>query len=129
MGRIMSVVESLCKSPCNVWGFFIEKNMIKRYYFYIEGPIAPHPETMFYVYIIKSKKDKSIYIGYTEDLVRRMKEHNSGKSMYTKSKYPYELIYYESYKHKTDARYREDNLKKFAQAYSQLKKRIKNSLE
>ena len=84
---------------------------------------------MFYVYIIKSKKDKSIYIGYTEDLIKRMKEHNSGKSIYTRNKYPYELIYYESYKHKTDAKYRENNLKRFAQAYSQLKKRIKNSLE
>ncbi|MDO8486232.1 MAG: GIY-YIG nuclease family protein [Candidatus Staskawiczbacteria bacterium] len=84
---------------------------------------------MFYVYIIKSKKDKSIYIGYTEDLLRRMQEHNTGKSIYTKNKYPYELIYYESYKHKTDAKYRENNLKKFAQAYSQLKGRIKNSLE
>ena len=45
------------------------------------------------------------------------------------NKYPYELIYYESYKHKADAKYRENNLKRFAQAYSQLKKRIKNSLE
>ncbi len=84
---------------------------------------------MFYVYVIKSKKDKSIYIGYTDDLKRRMKEHNSGMSEYTKNKYPYEVIYYESYKHKADARYREDNLRRFAQSYSQLKKRIKNSLE
>jgi len=84
---------------------------------------------MFYVYVIKSKKDSSIYIGYTNDLVRRIKEHNAGKSEYTKNKYPYELIYYESYKSISDAKYREKNLKKFAQAYSQLKKRIKNSLE
>jgi len=84
---------------------------------------------MFYVYIIKSIEDKSIYIGYTDDLRRRMQEHNFGKSKYTKNKYPYEIIYYESYKHKADAKYRENNLKIFGQAYSQLKKRIKNSLE
>ena len=84
---------------------------------------------MFYVYVIKSKKDSSIYIGYANDLARRIKEHNTGKSEYTKNKYPYDLIYYESYKSISDAKYRENNLKKFAQAYSQLKKRIKNSLE
>ena len=84
---------------------------------------------MFFVYLIKSKKDNSIYIGYTNDLLRRMKEHNNGKSKYTNNKHPYELIYYESYKSISDARYRENNLKRFAQAYSQLKKRIKNSLE
>jgi len=84
---------------------------------------------MFYVYFIKSKKDSSIYLGSTNDLVRRMKEHNTGKSYYTKDKYPYELVYYEAYKIEKDARLRESNLKRFAQAYSQLKKRIKYSLE
>jgi len=95
------------------------------------GPLAPHPEIyiMFYIYVIKSKKDGNIYIGYTNDLKRRIIEHNTGKNKYTKNKYPYELIYYESYKNMSDAKFRESNLKRFAQAYSQLKKRIKNSLE
>ena len=84
---------------------------------------------MFYIYIIKSKKDKSIYIGYTNDLKRRFKEHNNGDSKYTKNKYPYELVYYEAYKSMSDAKFREGNIKRFAQAYSQLKRRIKNSLE
>ena len=84
---------------------------------------------MFYIYVIKSKKDSSVYIGYTNDLSRRMKEHNLGESKYTKNKFPYELIYYEAYKSLSDAKFRENNLKRFAQAYSQLKRRIKNSLE
>ena len=84
---------------------------------------------MFYIYIIKSKKDKSIYIGYTNDLKRRFKEHNNGDSKYTKNKYPYELVYYEAYRSMSDAKFRESNIKRFAQAYSQLKRRIKNSLE
>ena len=84
---------------------------------------------MFYVYVIKSKKDNSIYIGYTNNLKRRIVEHNNGESKYTKNKNPYELVYYESYKNVSDAKYREGNLKRFAQAYSQLKRRIKNSLE
>jgi len=84
---------------------------------------------MFYAYVIKSKKDNSIYIGYTEDLKKRLKEHNSKQNKSTKNKAPFELIYYEAYKSKSDAKFREDNLKRFAQAYTQLKKRIKNSLE
>lgn len=84
---------------------------------------------MFYVYVLKSKKDNSIYIGYTNDLVRRLKEHNNKESLSTKHKAPFEVIYYEAYKSKADARFREDNLKRFAQAYTQLKKRIKNSLQ
>ena len=84
---------------------------------------------MFYVYVIKSKKDSSIYVGYTEDLIRRMKEHNTGKSIYTKNKYPYEIVYYEAYKSKSDAKFRENNLKRFAQAYSKLKMRLRNSLK
>jgi len=84
---------------------------------------------MFYAYVIKSKKDNSIYIGYTEDLKKRLKEHNSKQNKSTKNKAPFELIYYEAYKSKSDAKFREDNLKGFAQAYTQLKKRIKNSLE
>ena len=83
---------------------------------------------MFYVYVLKSKKDGSIYIGYTDDLKRRFREHNKGQNRSTKSKAPFEIIYYEAYKSKSDAKYRENNLKRFAQAYSHLKRRIRGSL-
>lgn len=83
---------------------------------------------MFYVYILKSKKDGSPYIGYTSDLKKRFKEHNDLKNKSTKHKAPFELIYYESYKEKSDAKFREKNLKKFSGAYTALKRRIKNSL-
>lgn len=83
---------------------------------------------MYYVYLIRSKGDNSLYVGYTDNLKRRLTEHNTKKNKSTKNKAPYELIYYESYKHKSDAQYREYNLKRFAQAYTQLKRRIKNSL-
>jgi len=36
---------------------------------------------MFYVYILKSEKDGKLYIGYTNDLKRRLEEHNSGKNI------------------------------------------------
>ena len=83
---------------------------------------------MFYVYVLKSKKDGKAHIGYTNDLKRRLNEHNNLESKSTKNRAPFELIYYESYKSKSDAKYRETNLKRFAQAFSQLQRRIKNSL-
>ncbi|MFH1402575.1 MAG: GIY-YIG nuclease family protein [Patescibacteria group bacterium] len=82
----------------------------------------------YYIYVLKSKTDDSLYIGYTNDLKRRFEEHNSGKNKSTKFKIPFELIYYEAYKSSSDAKYREKNMKRFAQAYSALKQRIKNSL-
>ncbi len=51
-------------------------------------------ERKYYVYIIQSKKDKSIYIGFTTNLTRRIKEHNNNFSGYTKSKSPWSLIWY-----------------------------------
>jgi putative endonuclease len=93
----------------------------------LEGPIAPHLEIIT-VYVIRSVRDKSIYIGYTVDLRRRLQEHNASKSKATRLQAPYEIIYYEAYKAKGDAKYRERNLKRFAQAYSQLRKRIHGSL-
>jgi len=84
---------------------------------------------MFYVYVLKSEKDGSIYIGYTNDLRRRLKEHNDLKNKSTKFRAPFKIVYYEAYQSKSDAKYREGNLKRFAQAYSQLRKRIKSSLE
>lgn len=83
---------------------------------------------MFYVYVLKSEKDGSIYIGYSNDLKRRLVEHNRAHSQSTKSKRPWILIYYEAYRSQRDAKYREGNLKDFAKAYGQLKCRIIYSL-
>jgi predicted GIY-YIG superfamily endonuclease len=40
---------------------------------------------MFYVYVLKSDKDGSLYIGYTDDLKRRLVEHNDVKNVSTKN--------------------------------------------
>ena len=84
---------------------------------------------MFYVYILKSQKNQELYIGSTNNLEKRLAEHNSGKSGYTKKYMPYELIYYEVYKSEPDARKREGNLKLRANALSQTKRRIVESLK
>ena len=65
----------------------------------------------FYVYILHNKNRNYIYIGFTENLVRRFKEHNQGLSKSTKSFIPLDLIHYEAYKNIKDAKRREYYLK------------------
>ena len=84
---------------------------------------------MYFLYIIKSLKNKSLYIGYTENLNKRLKEHNNNLSFTTKKHSPWELVYYEGYKNQKDALDREKKIKQFGRVYSQLKRRINNSLE
>lgn len=66
---------------------------------------------MFYVYLLKSKKNGRLYTGSTDDLRKRLKQHNAGKSNFTKKYIPYELIYYEACVNELDARSREKYLK------------------
>lgn len=84
---------------------------------------------MYYVYVLKSKKDKDFYIGSTKDLKSRIALHNDGKVKSTKPRIPFELRYYESYFSEEDARKREVNLKKDGRAKVALISRIIRSLE
>jgi len=83
---------------------------------------------MFYVYILKSEKDEKCYIGSTNDLRRRFKEHNNGKIFSTANRRPLILIYYEAFRSEKDARKREQALKNYGQGITNLYKRISNSL-
>ncbi len=51
---------------------------------------------MYYVYVLKSSGGK-LYRGYTADLKKRIKEHNSGKIKSTKNLRPLKLVYYEAF--------------------------------
>jgi len=67
---------------------------------------------MYYVYVLECQKDKSWYIGYTEDLRKRIKDHQNGYGCRTTAiKKDWELIYYEAYIDKRDAIGREKFLK------------------
>ena len=57
----------------------------------------------FYTYVLQSEKDGDHYIGYTNDLRRRVEEHNKGKNFSTTFRRPFKLIYYEAYLEKRDA--------------------------
>ncbi len=66
---------------------------------------------MYYTYVLISLKDKHLYTGSTNDLRKRLMEHNSGKVFSTKYRCPFELIYYEACLNAQDARSREKYLK------------------
>ncbi len=61
----------------------------------------------YYVYILQSLKNNSLYIGYSSDLKKRLTEHNSGLSQATKPFIPYKLIFYEAFLNRIDAKNRE----------------------
>ena len=65
----------------------------------------------YYVYVLQSSKNKSLYIGYTTDLKKRFLQHNSGKSLATRPFRPYTLIFYEAFLNRIDAKHRELYLK------------------
>jgi len=80
-------------------------------------------------YVLRSRKDKELYIGSTNNLKKRLEEHNSGKVPATKPRMPFQLLYYESYLAEQDARERESKLKLRGQARAHLLKRLKYTLE
>lgn len=78
---------------------------------------------MFYTYILQSIKTRKLYVGSTEDLRRRFKEHNNGKTISTKAFVPWRLIYYEAHLTKTLAR-KAEIFYKTGQGRRQLKKKL-----
>jgi putative endonuclease len=58
---------------------------------------------MWYVYILRSLKDKNLYIGSTDNIRRRLTEHNSGNVDSTKSRMPFSLEAYVAVKDKAKA--------------------------
>lgn len=66
---------------------------------------------MFYVYVLWSKSHDRLYVGYSSELRNRFQQHNQGISKATKLFRPYELIYYEAFVEKKDAKNREVYLK------------------
>ena len=78
---------------------------------------------MFYTYVLKSNKDNKLYIGWTDDLKNRIKQHQSGLVISTKNRLPINLVYYEACLNKENAIKREKEFKTgFGRRY--LKNRI-----
>ena len=69
---------------------------------------------MVYVYVLYSETFKKHYVGMTENLQNRLKEHNQGKSTFTKAYVPWKIIYVESTQNFKEGRLREIYLKSTA---------------
>ena len=66
---------------------------------------------MVFVYVLKSEIDDRLYVGLTQNVEKRLKEHNRGKTRSTKGYRPWQLIYVEEYPDRPTARKREKYLK------------------
>ncbi len=79
---------------------------------------------MYSVYVIESELTGVKYIGYSSNVQTRLKHHNSGKSKFTKSQRPWKLLFVESFSSKSEARKRENQLKKSSWHRSELYMRL-----
>ena len=84
--------------------------------------------SMHYVYFIQSVHTKQLYIGRTNNIIRRLREHNEGNTFSTRKYAPWVLVYLEGYFSMENAVHRERTLKQFGKVYSQLKRRIQKSI-
>ena len=65
----------------------------------------------WYVYVLRSRRNKWFYIGLTNDVQRRLREHNRGYNRSTKGKGPFDLLHVEGFSGRPSARAREEYLK------------------
>lgn len=59
---------------------------------------------MYYFYVLRFRDNGKLYYGFTDNLRRRIKEHKSGRSNFTSKNGLFDLIFYEAYIDKGDAR-------------------------
>ena len=79
----------------------------------------------FYVYFLKSLKNQVLYIGSTENLKNRLRQHNAGRVKSTKAYTPWRLMDYEEFGTRAEAVRRERFLKT-SQQKERLKEKFKN---
>ena len=82
---------------------------------------------IYYVYVLKSEKDKNFYTGYTKNLKLRLELHQKGKIESTKNRGLLKLIYFEGCLNQQDATHREKYLKTYLGKMF-LKNRLKSYL-
>lgn len=89
-----------------------------------QDPVNSVSNMQYFVYVLQSLKDRRLYIGSTNNIERRVREHNSGKSKSTRSRKPFVLIYAEEYPTRSDAARREWHFKNTAEGNIWLKQKI-----
>ncbi|MBI3631739.1 MAG: GIY-YIG nuclease family protein [Candidatus Staskawiczbacteria bacterium] len=68
---------------------------------------------MYFLYILQSEKNGRYYIGSTNNLKRRIIEHNSGKTRSLKYLIPLKIVFSKEYKQEHETKQMEKKLKKF----------------
>ncbi len=69
---------------------------------------------MYYTYILKSELKRKSYVGHTNNIQRRLLEHNEGKNTFTKKYRPWRIIYVEQFKNEQEAINKEKYFKSHA---------------
>ena len=86
---------------------------------------------MYFVYVIQNTETKETYLGFTSDIKRRLKEHNSDfyskKAFSHRKRGSWELVYAELFRSRKDAMRREMKLKKNRRGKQELFKRLEQS--
>ncbi len=83
---------------------------------------------MSYVYVLVEEASRNVYIGFSADLKKRIRQHTGGWGAQTTRHGTWHLVYYEAYADEGDARRRELRLKHDGRARRQLYTRIQSSL-
>ena len=83
---------------------------------------------MFYVYVLRSRVDGMLYVGFTGDLKKRVAQHNTGVVDSTRSRVPLDLVYYEASRRQDDAIHRERYLKT-TYGHRYLRNRLKHDFQ
>jgi len=72
----------------------------------------------YYVYILASERNGTLYVGVTNDIIRRIQEHKEGLiEGFTKKYKVHTLVYYETYNDIDEAIYREKQMKIWKRKY------------
>jgi putative endonuclease len=58
---------------------------------------------MFFVYILEATESKKYYIGQTENLEGRVKQHNKGRNLSTKAYIPWQLKWWKEVESRSEA--------------------------
>ena len=79
------------------------------------------------MYVLRSLKDGNFYVGFTENLRKRLVAHNDGRVKATRNRIPFEIVYYEASRNRNDTIKREKYLKtSYGKRY--LRNRLRNDL-
>ena len=85
---------------------------------------------MHCVYLLRSEQDGQFYIGQTDDIERRLGQHNAGQVRSTRTRRPFELVGCKPFPTRDEARYFEYEVKRhsdkkvafIAEMYNQAKR-------